>query len=138
MIGVSSLARGITGGANGMATHAIGAGMSIGAEKMLGGKDMGSAIASGAFWYAADVVLPGSWMLPMVADGVTAGVTGFKDHQKYGAGRKEKLASANFGGNFQDTEQGYTMRQRSMQAINNSRMNARSILGSEARTLSHR
>lgn len=135
MFGVSSVARGVTGASNGLATHALGVGMSVGAEKMLGKKDWGSAVASGAFWYAADIVLPGSWALPMLADMTTAAATGYQDHKKYGAGKKDKLYRANFGGNFQDSEQGATMRQRSMQAINESRMNARSILGSEARSL---
>lgn len=40
-----------------------------------------------------------------------------------------------FGGNFMDTEMTATMRQRGVQAMHNTRMNARSILGNEARSL---
>jgi hypothetical protein len=41
----------------------------------------------------------------------------------------------NMGGHFQDTEEGATMRRRGLAAIQSSQMNARSVLGSEARRL---
>lgn len=46
---------------------------------------------------------------------------------------QSKMYQANFGGNYVDTEQAYTMRQRGLQAIQKTGMNTRSILGSEAR-----
>lgn len=40
----------------------------------------------------------------------------------------------NFGGYYQDTQNAYTMRQRGVQAIQKSGMNASNVLGNEART----
>lgn len=45
--------------------------------------------------------------------------------------------SRDIGGGFVDTEMAYTMRQRGLQAISSSRLNARSALGNEARSLHH-
>lgn len=51
------------------------------------------------------------------------------------AAKQGKAYKANFGGNYFDTQNAYTMRQRGTQAISNNQMNVRSVLGSEARTL---
>ena len=40
----------------------------------------------------------------------------------------------NFGGSFKDTQQAATMRQRALEEMRRSHINARSVLGSEART----
>jgi len=53
---------------------------------------------------------------------------------KLQAGRQGRAYEANFGGNFQDSQAGYTMRQRGMSAIQQSAGNIRSVLGSEARS----
>lgn len=47
----------------------------------------------------------------------------------------EDMYRPNLGGNYQDTQQAYTMRQRGVQAIQNSRLNARSALGNTARMM---
>lgn len=44
-----------------------------------------------------------------------------------------RISRHNFGGNFIDTQVAYTMRQRGVQAIQNNGLNARSVLGNEAR-----
>lgn len=41
--------------------------------------------------------------------------------------------SGNFGGNYRQSQVGYTMRQRGLNAINNAGVNARNALGSEAK-----
>lgn len=53
----------------------------------------------------------------------------------YRQGPTARNYNPNFGGRYQDTEVAATMRQRGVAAIQNSRMNARSVLGSEARSL---
>lgn len=54
-------------------------------------------------------------------------------------GRKNARVShnaykSNFGGNYSQSKNGYTMRQRGLNAINNAGVNAQQALGSEART----
>lgn len=64
----------------------------------------------------------------------TAGQTGMFNPMKY----ESNYVSRNDMGaswQFQDTQQAATMRQRGMDAISQSRMNARSALGGEARSL---
>jgi hypothetical protein len=48
--------------------------------------------------------------------------------ERFNAGRP------NFGGGFKDTQQAATMRQRALEEMQRSHINARSVLGSEART----
>lgn len=83
----------------------------------------------------------------MIAPSVMWGVTGVQLARAAGnmVGQYQKesyekqitggLARPNFGGEFQDTEMGYTMRQRGVAAMQSSRMNARSALMNEARSL---
>lgn len=63
-----------------------------------------------------------------------AGQSGMFSPQKY---ESRAIARNDIGGswNYQDTQQAATMRQRGLDAIANSRMNARSALGGEARAL---
>lgn len=79
---------------------------------------------------AAFAVAPGlmfaGMMAPVLAE--AAHSTG-----QYGGQARSSMHKANFGGNFVDTQGAYTMRQRGVQAIQQTGMNTRSILGSEAR-----
>lgn len=81
--------------------------------------------------------------LPMVAltaagfaDDIGRGMTALnKQHQ---ARYYNSVGTGSIGsGTFRDNDAAYTMRQRSMQAISQSRLNARSALGNEARSLHH-
>ena len=65
--------------------------------------------------------------------GVAAGAIARHVH----ADRKqfEQMFTPNVGGNYIDTQQAYTMRQRAVQAIQSSHMNARSALGNTARMM---
>jgi len=138
--GLGSLARGVAkGSSKGMASVATGAvagiGMNTAFEKMMG-SDNATALKNGTMWYVGErLVGQGVMMIPMVAEAAQAGYSMYRDHQLYGKGEIAQYYKSNFGGNFQDTQQAYTMRQRGVQAMQQSRMNARSVLGSEARTL---
>lgn len=94
---------------------------------------VGAAGATAAAW----MFLPGvMWAKTAfdVSKGVGTAMDGFR-RSSY-----EQQLSANdnigrIGGNFMDTEYGATSRQRGMQAIQGSRLNARSALSNEARSL---
>lgn len=118
----------------GLGQHAIGIGIAVGMEAMGSGKGFGNALAKGAFWYAADALVPGAFWLSTLGS-VAGGVTqAYIDEKRYGNARVQKYYQGNFGGNFRDSQGGYTMRQRGVAAMQQSKLNARSVLGSEART----
>jgi hypothetical protein len=122
---------------------AIGGFMTVG----FGYMDYRSRVNEGESRGSAAVKAVGSnilWMIPgmgyvqagMMASELTPalikGVAGAGQQQ---ARRQSRAYRANFGGGYSDTQNAYTMRQRGVQAIENNRMNTRSVLGSEARTL---
>lgn len=88
-----------------------------------------------------------AWMLmPGVMWGVTLGEAGKelgKAAAEFGASAPSARAArwssgGQIGMGFQDSDKAYTARQRGLQAIENSRLNARSALGNEARSLHQR
>lgn len=96
---------------------------------------VGAAGATAAAW----MLLPGVMWAKTGYD-VAKGVGGAVDGYRRNAYESQMSAYSNMavmGGNFQDTEYGATSRQRGMQAIKNSRLNARSALSNEARSLHH-
>lgn len=131
LLGFGAAVKGATN--MGFASHAIGIGMNIGFQKM-SGDSTGEAVVKGALWYGAEKLVPGAMMLPMLVDAGKAGYEMYMDNKLYGQGKIQQYYHAGFGGNFNDTQQAYTMRQRGVQALQQSKMNARSVLGSEART----
>jgi hypothetical protein len=84
-----------------------------------------------AAWY----LVPHLMWLKTGADMVTAGAEAIDTLKINARDNLAKRGQANFGGNFQDTDTGATARQRGMQAIMSSRLNARSALSNEARSL---
>lgn len=52
---------------------------------------------------------------------------------KENAKTSHRAYRSNFGGNYSSSQNGYTMRQRGLTAMNNAGVNARNALGSEAR-----
>lgn len=140
MFGFGSIAKGaVEGSSKGMSNAFLGAatgmGMNVAFEKM-SGASTGDAVKNGVMWYAGEQLLGGGLMMvPMLVQGAEAGYGAYRDHKLYGKGKIAQHYKSNFGGNYQDTQQAYTMRQRGVQAMQASRMNARSVLGSEARTL---
>lgn len=128
MIGMGALTRGATG----FTGHAIGAGINVGMEK-LSGESTGQALVKGVGWYIAEQYVTGAMMLPMLVD-VGKGIYNAKhEHDLYGKGQLAKYYKAGFGSGFNDNYATATMRQRGVQALQQSKMNARSVLGSEAR-----
>lgn len=89
-----------------------------------------SSLAKTAVEEVGWAIAPGAMALgtfaPMAVD--LANTTG-----QYGGQARSSMHKANFGGNFVDTQGAYTMRQRGVQAMQNSGMNTSSVLGSEAR-----
>lgn len=117
----------------GFVGHAIGVTANVGGE-LMGGGSVGSALVKGAFWFGAEAVVPGaSFVQPMIAAGDFA-TQQYLGHKYEGKGKIQSYYRPGFGGNFQDSQSGYTMRQRSVQAMQQSKINARSVLGSEAKT----
>lgn len=117
----------------GFVNHALGVTMNVGGE-LMSGTDAKTALVKGAFWFAAEAVVPGaSWVQPMAAAGDFA-TQQYLSHKYEGKGKVQSYYRPGFGGNFQDSQSGYTMRQRSVQAMQQSKINARSVLGSEAKT----
>lgn len=140
MFGLGTIAKGsVKGSSKGMSNAFIGAATGIGmnyAFERMGGSSNGEALKNSIFWYGAEKIAgQGLMMVPMVAQMTEAGYSAYRDHQLYGQGELKQYYRSNFGGNYQDTQQAYTMRQRAVQSMQESRMNARSVLGSEARTL---
>ena len=100
------------------------------------GESRGSAavkvVAENALW-----AMPGGAAImtaKMVGDVLPAMSGAIGSAGRNQAARQSRAYKANFGGNFQDSQNAYTMRQRGVQAIQNNQMNVRSVLGSEART----
>lgn len=117
----------------GFSNHAMGLGFSIGFQ-LLGGENIVSAIGKGAGYHLLDQFMPGSMWATAFYHGAEKVATAYMDNKLYGNAKLQKYYQGNFGGNFRDTQTGYTMRQRGVQAIQQSQLNARSVLGSEART----
>ncbi len=118
----------------GLGQHAIGLGMSVGMEAMASGSNFGDALVRGAFWYAADAVVPGAFWISTIASASGKMTQAYIEEKRYGNSKIQKYYRGNFGGEFRDSQNGYTMRQRGVQAMQQSKINARSVLGSEARS----
>lgn len=91
---------------------------------------VGSALAE----YALYSPLTGNLGLALMAKDIAVGT--FKFVNGVGLENAKVTSQAykhQFGGNFQDSDNAYTMRQRGIQAIQNNGLNTRSVLGSEAR-----
>lgn len=118
----------------GFVNHALGIGMNTMGELSNPNISTGQALVRGAFWAGAEALLPGVGMVSTIASVAGMATESYIDHKKYGHNKIKSYYRPGFGGNYQDTQQAYTMRQRSAQALQQTKMNARSVLGSEART----
>ena len=118
----------------GLGQHAIGLGMSVGMEAITSGGSFSQALAKGVFWYGADAVAPGAFWLGPMSSAVGSATQAYIEEKRYGTSKIQKYYRGNFGGEFRDSQNGYTMRQRGVQAMQQSKINARSVLGSEARS----
>jgi hypothetical protein len=95
---------------------------------------VGKAAVSTALWYTAPGIMTAHLAATTVPSMVGAGV---QWHKKQKAGWNQAHLQGMVGGNFQDSQRALTMRQAAVQAIQGSKMNARSALGGEARILSN-
>lgn len=102
------------------------------------GDSTGTSILKTAGSQALWAFAPELMGIAMVGDIGSALVEGGKAYAKgYGnqlARAQNRTYRANFGGRFIDTQNAYTMRQRGLQAMEQSGMNIQQVLGSEART----
>lgn len=101
-------------------------------QREQGASKLGAAARSGVDLFLSSVAM-GPYMAAMLAPAIASGGTGIVAYKQ----RKEqfyKMASSPgfLGRGFLDTSATYTMRQRGVQAISMSRMNARNSLGNEA------
>lgn len=95
-------------------------------------------VASMAVETAAFMLAPEVMLGKLAADVAGMGMQGVYTYGQ-GAGRQNakqvtNVYRHNFGGNFYDTQNAHTMRQRGLQAIQQSGYNINSVFGSEART----
>ncbi|ONG68583.1 hypothetical protein BKK42_23270 [Bacillus cereus] len=102
------------------------------------GDDIGTAVVkSGAqqiYWTMAPTLAFATTFAPMIGEGAMA--LGKWQHGKQQWWNQQFQHNGVVGGNYIDTQRALTMRQASVQAIQGSKMNARSALGDEARILS--
>lgn len=118
----------------GFVNHAISATLNTTFELSDPNNSVGSALVKGAFWTAFDAVAPGGPTLRMIAGAGKFTAEQLMDHKYTGKSKIQKYYNAGFGGNYLDTHNAATMRQRGVQAMQASKLNARSVLGSEARS----
>ena len=118
----------------GFVNHALGVGMATAGEMMNPNISKKEALVRGAFFAAGEALVPGFGMITTVGAIGGAVMQSAMDHHRYGKQQIQKYYRPGFGGNYQDTQAAYTMRQRGVQAMQASKLNARSVLGSEART----
>ena len=107
-------------------------------QRIKDGEGKGTALAKSAAEFVAWQAAPLPMFALMAKDLATVGMQMGAANGKRYADATSRAYKANFGGSYQLTENAYTMRQRGVQAIDNSRMNTRSVLGSEARFTGNR
>lgn len=118
----------------GFGEHAIGGGMAIGMGILSSNGNLASGIANAAVGYAADAFIPGAFYIGAIAKAAGSATQAYMEESRHGNARIQKYYKGNFGGDFRDSQGSYTMRQRGVAAIQQSKLNARGVLGSEARS----
>lgn len=114
----------------------IGFGVVDAAMNMAGGDDAGTAVmkagVSTALWYT----MPGVMTAHLAATTVPAVASAYHTwNRQQTAWWNQQHLNGQVGGNYQDSQRALTMRQAAVEAIQGSKMNARSALGGEARIL---
>lgn len=103
---------------------------------MAAGDDAGTAImkagAATALWYTAPVLM-GTHMAATMTPAIAAAYHGWQRNVQ--TTWNNNFRQGQLGGQYQDTQRALTMRQAAVQAIQGSKLNARSALGGEARIL---
>lgn len=102
------------------------------------GDDLGTAVvkagAQQIYWTMAPTLAAVTTFGPMIGEGAIA--AGRFAHSKQQWWNKQFQHDGMVGGQYVDTQRAQTMRQAAVQAIQGSKMNARSALGGEARIMS--
>lgn len=100
------------------------------------GDDFGTAalkgVATGMLW----ATMPGIMTAHLAATTAPGMINAANQYKRQKESWWYKQHLPNFGGQYQDTQRAQTMRQSAVQAIQGSKLNARSALGGEARLLS--
>lgn len=89
-------------------------------------------VAAGMMWHTAPALMTAHMVGTQLAP---AAISGYKNWKRNAEAKYSQNFLPNFGGQYQDTQKAQTMRQAGVQAIQGSRMNARSALGGEAKIL---
>lgn len=138
---ISSTARRGAGAIKGMkGKGVVGTGAFFGVDaamNMAGGDDIGTAAIKSAgtsLLFASNPALMSALTIaPTAVQGVMGFQRGMQEKKDYW---NSQMAGSNVvGGNFQDSQRAQTMRQAGVQAIQGSKLNARSALGGEAKLL---
>ncbi|HDR4737017.1 TPA: hypothetical protein QCR36_004071 [Bacillus cereus] len=115
-------------------------GLAFGADtamNLYGGDDLGTSVmkagVTGALAASNPVLFTGVTIASMAQEGYW-GLQQF-NHQKKQWWNAQYATNNRVGGNYVDTQRAQTMRQAAVQAIQGSKMNARSALGGEAKIL---
>jgi hypothetical protein len=103
---------------------------------MKSGDDFGTAAVKGAFTGMLWHTMPGIMTAASVAQIAPAAINGVASWKRQKEAWWNQQFLPNFGGNYRDTQRALTMRQSAVQAIQGSKLNARSALGGEAKLLS--
>ncbi|MBG0967663.1 hypothetical protein [Bacillus sp. SRB3LM] len=135
---VSSVLKAV--GSKGGKKLATAGGLAFGADtamNLYGGDDLGTSVmkagVTGALAASNPVLFTGVTIASMAQEGYW-GLQQF-NHQKKQWWNAQYATNNRVGGNYVDTQRAQTMRQAAVQAIQGSKMNARSALGGEAKIL---
>lgn len=102
---------------------------------MRAGDDFGTAAVKGAFSGMLWTAMPGVMTAVSVAEMGPALFNGYQNWMREKESWFNRQSLPNFGGNYQDTRRALTMRQSAVEAIQGSKLNARSALGGEAKLI---
>lgn len=102
------------------------------------GDDLGTAAFKAAGTAMLWTIAPGAMTAQMVGSLGVQGVVGYQNWKRH-AQENYRMQSyqGRVGGGYQDTQRAMTMRQAAVQAIQGSKLNARSALGGEAQLINN-
>jgi hypothetical protein len=104
-------------------------------EMALGGESLGRSITKGVVDSLLWETVPGLYLGYVAATGIPQLANAIHEKKVTNARWWNQVHRPSFGGNYRDTRQAMTMRQAAVQAIQGSKLNARSALGGEARLI---
>lgn len=108
------------------------------ASNLSAGDDAGTAILKGATSSALWYTMPGVMGIHLAATTLPqVGAALYQQHRQATSQWNKAHLQGQIGGMYQDNQRALTMRQAAVEAIQGSKMNARSALGGEARILSN-